>query len=154
MEQRRITEETMRNKVGLFAIMLALSLAFWAPSALAGPLLGDQDGDGVDDLLDNCIDVSNSGQIDTDGDSCGNACDADYTQTGLVGSGDFNTFRESFGLSVGQAGYNPSVDANGDNIISSFEFNFFRTEFGGTPGLAGPGIPIHFHDLCHQAAFP
>ena len=33
-------EETMNMKVGLFATMLVLSLAFWAPSALAGPLLG------------------------------------------------------------------------------------------------------------------
>ena len=35
----------------------------------------DQDGDGVDDQLDNCPTISNTNQLDTDGDGDGNACD-------------------------------------------------------------------------------
>jgi hypothetical protein len=37
---------------------------------------GDGDGDGVEDLLDNCIDVPNPDQADDDGDGVGSACDA------------------------------------------------------------------------------
>ena len=35
----------------------------------------DSDDDGVEDELDNCVDVSNPDQADTDGDAIGDACD-------------------------------------------------------------------------------
>jgi hypothetical protein len=37
--------------------------------------VGDRDGDGVADGSDNCPDVSNADQLDTDGDTIGDACD-------------------------------------------------------------------------------
>lgn len=37
----------------------------------------DNDGDGTDDIFDNCPLISNAGQTDTDGDTKGNACDDD-----------------------------------------------------------------------------
>jgi hypothetical protein len=157
MQLRSNTEETMSMKVGLFTTILALSLVLWVPGALAGPLLGDADGDGVDDLLDNCLGVANSAQIDTDSDGCGNACDADYTQDGIVGSPDFGIMKAAFGKSIGQGGYNPSADVNADNIIGSPDFGFFKGQFGAAgspPGPAGPGIPVHFSALCQVADFP
>jgi hypothetical protein len=43
-------------------------------AALAGGAT-DQDGDGVADTTDNCVDVANPSQVDGDGDGEGNACD-------------------------------------------------------------------------------
>jgi hypothetical protein len=45
--------------------------------ALAFDLVVDADGDGVADNQDNCPDDANADQIDTDGDTEGDACDAD-----------------------------------------------------------------------------
>ena len=47
-------------------------------------------------LDDNCSDVANSDQDDTDGDGCGNLCDADYGQTGTTNFADFTTFAGAF----------------------------------------------------------
>jgi uncharacterized protein YcfJ len=48
---------------------------------IVGPLVADpesrgpdSDGDGVSDLQDNCVDVSNEDQQDVDGDGVGDAC--------------------------------------------------------------------------------
>ena len=38
--------------------------------------VSDTDGDGVEDGVDNCVDVANTDQTDTDGDGIGDACDA------------------------------------------------------------------------------
>jgi hypothetical protein len=72
-------------KLNVFAAMFAILLWGTAP-AFAGPP-PDVDGDLVADYEDNCIDAAtgaNPAQDDTDGDDCGNVCDADYDQSGEV----------------------------------------------------------------------
>ncbi len=49
---------------------------------------GDTDGDGVDNLSDNCVSVSNADQLNTDGDTEGNACDADDDNDSVADDGD------------------------------------------------------------------
>ena len=49
---------------------------------------GDRDRDGVTDSRDNCIDVRNSDQLDTDRDGRGDACDTDDDNDGFIDSSD------------------------------------------------------------------
>ncbi|MBT3996093.1 MAG: hypothetical protein HOF01_09865 [Chloroflexi bacterium] len=48
----------------------------------------DTDGDGVNDVDDNCDSVANPGQTDTDGDLEGNACDTDDDGDGVADDSD------------------------------------------------------------------
>ncbi len=56
------------------------------------PLGGDSDGDGVADDNDNCPDVQNPDQTDSDGNGIGDACDqqqpVDTDQDGLADNAD------------------------------------------------------------------
>lgn len=46
-------------------------------TAIKSWVVSDQDGDGIYDESDNCVDDPNPNQIDSDGDLSGNACDSD-----------------------------------------------------------------------------
>ena len=71
----------------------AIAFLLWETPAFAQ----DFDGDGVGDFLDNCSIHINTGQVDTDADDCGNLCDADYDQTGVVGFLDIFKFAAESG---------------------------------------------------------
>jgi hypothetical protein len=51
---------------------------------VGGGTCTDTDGDGVPDTTDNCRTTSNPTQLNTDGDSMGDACDADDDNDGLL----------------------------------------------------------------------
>jgi hypothetical protein len=93
------------------------------------------DGDGVADEIDNCSEVPNSDQDDTDGDDCGNLCDADYDQSGSTAIADFNLFRSAFLTPSPLFKHvEPVVDSN----VSVADFNFFRLAFlASPPGPSG-----------------
>jgi hypothetical protein len=65
--------------VGLVVAMVALGA-------------GADDGDRVPDYRDNCPYAFNPRQLDDDGDGCGNGCDADLNNDGVVGGTDVLMF--------------------------------------------------------------
>jgi hypothetical protein len=117
----------------LFAATLALLL--WGAPALAGPQ-GDFDSDGVWDHLDNCSEAVNSDQDDTDADDCGNLCDADYSQDGVVGFADFGQFAPAFNF-AGNPLQQHSETVDPLRVVGFADFGYFASVFN-IPNVVGP----------------
>ncbi|MEO0421179.1 MAG: integrin alpha [Pseudomonadota bacterium] len=83
--------------------------AFTAGAAFVLYGRADSDADGIADRLDNCIDVPNGDQRDTNGDGYGNACDADLDDDCIVLAQDWFIMRDVLGTDDGDA----DLDGNG-----------------------------------------
>jgi len=94
----------------------------------------DTDGDGVKDTLDNCWDDVNSYQDDTDRDGCGNVCDADYDNNGLVDFGDFGEILHAFGSTDEEKCHVESITGC---IVDFGDFGYTVSHFGAEPGPSG-----------------
>ncbi len=105
----------------------------------------DFDGDGVADNLDNCSVRVNPDQVDTDADDCGNVCDADYNQSGIVDIGDFGAFAQMFGCFCALCVecicecelYQHTPPIGPGQSISIADFGFFSQNFNTNPGPSG-----------------
>lgn len=95
----------------------------------------DVDGDGVADDVDNCTEVANPDQRDTDGDLFGNACDADLNGDGVINVADLGILRSVFFSA------DPDADFNGDGVVSIFDLGIMRASFFGSPGPSGLVAP-------------
>jgi len=116
---------------------LALTaLLLWGTPAFAGPGGSDTDGDGVLDHFDNCSIKPNPAQDDTDGDYCGNLCDADYNQDGKVGIPDFGWFAVYFGQCNFEL-YQHVEPISYNACVNIADFGYFSSVFGGIPGPSG-----------------
>lgn len=91
----------------------------------------DQDGDNTLDGNDNCTQVANGDQNDTDDDGYGNACDADFNNDCIVNFLDVSAFAGEF------LGSNPLFDVNGDGMINFLDFVVVSEQFLSAPG---PGL--------------
>jgi len=116
-------------------VAATLALLLWGTPALAGPP-PDFDGDGVMDSADNCSEDANAAQDDTDGDDCGNLCDADYDDNGIVNFIDFSGFSAAFGSGDLEKDHTQPVSGP----VGFLDFSFFSAAFGSTPGPSGTTV--------------
>jgi hypothetical protein len=92
----------------------------------------DGDGDGVPDAGDNCTQVANTNQRDTNDDGYGNLCDADFNGNGIVDPGDFSLLKSCFGRTDC-----PDQDLNGNGVVDPSDFSRLKQMFGQPPGPSG-----------------
>ena len=76
----------------------------------------DPDGDGVATIDDNCPDVANADQLDTDGDGLGDACDSDDDDDGMPDV--YEDARSCLDALVDDA----ATDADADGLSNGVEF--------------------------------
>jgi len=113
---------------------ITLHAGFW-PIVAGGAGVLDSDGDGIPDSSDNCTDVQNPGQVDTDADDYRNACDCDFDQSLTCAIADFNLFLPDFQSTV-DSGVGCDMDSNG--TVGIADFNLFLPGFvAGAPGPSG-----------------
>jgi hypothetical protein len=91
----------------------------------------DTDGDGVIDTADNCIEVANADQRDTDNDGFGNSCDADLNNDGFVNFADLAIMKSTF--FSGDA----NSDLNGDGVVNFADLATMKLLFFEAPGPSG-----------------
>ena len=111
------------------------ALMFWgaAPALAQDCVSPDSDGDTVNDCADNCIDVANPGQDDSDGDSCGNLCDGDFDQDSIIGYPDMGRLSANVGTTNSNFDLTEPV---GDGVGEA-DANALMALFGTTPGPSG-----------------
>lgn len=103
----------------------------WALLGAAATTNDDADGDGVLAADDNCLNVANPDQRDTDGDNIGNLCDFDLSQDCVVNFIDLGVLRLRFFSS------DPDADFNDDGAVNFVDLGLMRTGFFAAPGPSG-----------------
>jgi hypothetical protein len=105
-------------------------------TSAADPTEGpDIDEDLALDGFDNCTQIPNSRQQDTDGDDYGNACDCDFDQNSQCNIADFTIFREDYIATVDRG---VGTDMDGNGAVSIADFSLFRDGYvAGVPGPSG-----------------
>jgi hypothetical protein len=113
--------------------VVLLAMGVLAGSAIAG----DIDGDGIEDLADNCTLVANASQLDADDDGYGNACDADLNNSGLVTTADYAILRSVLNQSDAASPTAAAADLNGSGLVTTADFAIQRARLNTPPGPSG-----------------
>lgn len=99
----------------------------------------DEDGDGLSTMQDNCTEVANADQRDTDADGIGNVCDPDLDQNCLVNFADASVMAANF---FRPGDLDTDLDGNGQTNFSDLAIMsslFFRIPGpSGIPNLCQP----------------
>ena len=134
-------------------ILADIGVLFWIKSSLLGVggdfiiratidnfVTDDTDEDGVSDATDNCTLIANADQLDTDGDSIGNVCDADIEpaiNNCQINFGDLGALKAAFFSLPGDGNWNADADFNGDDQVNFFDLGTMRESFFNVPGPSG-----------------
>jgi len=89
----------------------------------------DSDNDSIIDSLDNCSQIPNPGQQDTDGDGYGNICDADLDNDGFVGPNDYTLFGYSWWSDMASPNWNPDADFDSDDFVGPNDYTIFGSRW-------------------------
>ncbi|MEM9383693.1 MAG: dockerin type I domain-containing protein [Pseudomonadota bacterium] len=88
----------------------------------------DSDRDRIDDAVDNCSQVGNADQRDSNGDGFGNVCDPDLNGDLRVNILDLRRLRERWGTDDADA------DFDGDGVVGAGDLQIMRAFLSGPPG--------------------
>ncbi len=91
----------------------------------------DKDNDGVPDHTDNCSELVNPYQWDSNNDGFGNLCDADLNNDNWISFSDLKQFKSVYGTN------NADADLDGNGIVGFGDFAILKSMFGKRPGPAG-----------------
>jgi hypothetical protein len=116
------------------SFVLATSSAFLLSLMPIAATSQDFDFDGVADVLDNCSEKANPAQDDTDGDFCGNLCDADYNNNGVTGFPDFGEFTVAFSTSDEEKCHAEPIPGC---TVGWVDFGYYAKSYSHAPGPSG-----------------
>jgi hypothetical protein len=91
----------------------------------------DSDSDGLEDDEDNCTQVANADQRDTNADGYGNACDGDLNDDDIVNFTDVGIMKAVF------FGSDADADLNGDGFVNFPDLGILKSRFFLAPGPSG-----------------
>lgn len=97
----------------------------------ATPQFADADMDTVADKSDNCTNVINQNQRDTNKDGFGNICDADLNNDRRTDLKDKSIMMKAFSR------YDPNADLNGNGIVNMQDWDLLIKMYGKAPGPSG-----------------
>jgi hypothetical protein len=104
----------------------------------------DLDGDGISDERDNCLDVSNPAQRDSNNDQIGNRCDPDVDNDGRVETSwgqiyplDSRGDLEAIALTARNGPYDPDHDLDGDGVVDENDLALAQLWLFRGPGPSG-----------------
>jgi hypothetical protein len=101
----------------------------------------DTDLDSVIDTIDNCTNVANLSQLDSEADGCGNACDGDFDENGVSNAVDLLYFQTHFLTGPSSPNWDPEVDMDGNSVVNAADLDMFRQEYLTTVGPGQPSCP-------------
>jgi len=136
-------------KISLMALVAGFCLVVGLPLvATAGPTPGDTtdtDLDTITNVFDNCLNDANPDQKDVDHDGCGNVCDSDGNNDGVVNASDFTAFKSTYlkgdnGPLPDDVGYDADFDATCEGVVNASDFTVFKGNYLLVTGPSGfPG---------------
>lgn len=91
----------------------------------------DDDGDSIPNDQDNCVEVANANQRDSDGDGIGNICDADLDNNCAINFQDLGLLKQAFFTG------DQDADLNGDGVVAFIDLGIMKFTFFSPPGPSG-----------------